>query len=162
MGETVKIRPAKESDVPGILKLIKELATYERAPEQVITSEASMLKDGFGPEPVYEALVAEDPTDGIIGTGVYFLAYSTWRGRILYLDDLVITEKHRQKGLGMRFFKELGKIALKNGADQLRWIVLDWNEPAIRFYQKINAELDGGWMNGTLRKEQIIKLAGDD
>lgn len=158
MSDRITIRKAKSEDVAAIHGLIKELAAYEKAPEQVITTEESMLRDGFGANPAYQAMVAEHSEEGIVGAAVYFAAYSTWRGRILYLDDLIITQRHRKQGIGSMMFKRLAEIALDEGMDQMRWVVLDWNQPAIAFYKKINAELDSEWMNGTLRKAQIEKL----
>jgi GNAT superfamily N-acetyltransferase len=158
MSDRITIQKAKPEDVAAIHSLIKELAAYEKAPEQVITTVESMLKDGFGPNPAYQAMVAVHSKEGIVGAAVYFAAYSTWRGRILYLDDLIITQRHRKRGIGSMMFKRLAEIALAEGMDQMRWVVLDWNQPAISFYKGINAELDGEWMNGTLRKAQIEKL----
>ncbi len=160
-GDTVDflVRPARPDDVPSMLMLVKELAEYEKEPLEVVATEESMLEDGFGDDPVYEALVAESTEFGVLGICIFYEAYSTWRGRILYLDDLVVSERFRGSGIGMKLFQQLINIANERPVNQIRWQVLDWNEPAINFYKKLSAELDPTWINGKLRREQIEKLA---
>lgn len=155
--EQIRIRKGKEEDVSAMLSLIKELALYEKAPEQVITSEKSMIKDGFGENPAYRSLVAETADGEVVAVAIYFQAYSTWRGRVLYLDDLVVREKYRSQGIGKLMFDRLIKEAEEMEVDQMRWVVLEWNEPAIRFYEKYKAELNPEWHLGFLRKEQITE-----
>ncbi len=151
------IRKAEPHDVPSMYKLIKELAVYEKAPEAVITSEASMLRDGFGEDKVYEGLVAViDNT--VVGVAIYYIAYSTWNGRIIYLDDFVVSEAYRRSGIGKLLFDEVGKISKDLGVNQFRWHVLDWNRPAINFYKKYSAVFDDGWITCKLGKDQIDKL----
>jgi GNAT superfamily N-acetyltransferase len=142
----ISIRFATPSDMPAVWALVHELAVYEKAPEQVITTPESMLADGFGEKPLFSCKVAETEAGDIIGIMLYYFAYSTWKGKILYLDDLVITEKYRNEGIGKRFVTELIEIAKANQAHQLRWHVLDWNTPAIQFYKKIGMELDAEWI----------------
>jgi len=150
----ITVRKGEKKDIPHALELVKELAVYERAPEEVITSVAQMEEDGFGENPVYRFLVAE--TAGkIIGMALYYTAYSTWKGRYIYLDDLIVTEKQRRTGAGKLLFDALLKEAKREGANQLRWHVLEWNTPAINFYKKYNASLDPEWITGKLSKEQI-------
>ncbi|NNM15952.1 MAG: GNAT family N-acetyltransferase [Bacteroidia bacterium] len=150
----IKIRKGTKDDVPAALALVKELATYEKEPEAVITTVESMLKDGFSEKPIYYLHVAE--LDGeVVGIAIYFIMYSTWKGRCLYLDDIVITEKHRRKGIGNLLFDEIVRETKKLNCKQMHWQVLDWNEPAINFYKKYNANLDGEWINGKLNMEQI-------
>ena len=146
-----RIRRGTATDLPAALALIQELAVYERAPEAVVTTVASMTRDGFGPDRVFEFLLAEAPSSGqLLGLALFFPAYSTWKGRMLYLEDLVVTEAARGQGIGLRLFEAVVAEARRQGAVRLRWQVLDWNEPAIRFYQRLGAHLDPEWLNGTL------------
>jgi len=151
----ITIRNAEPGDVPRMLALIKELALYEKAPDEVITTETSMLKDGFGEEKIYDSIVAE--ADGIVvGVAIFYVVYSTWKGRIIYLDDLVVTESHRRFGIGKKLFDELIRITKEAGVHQLRWHVLNWNTTAINFYKKYSASLDPDWISCKLTEEQIL------
>jgi GNAT superfamily N-acetyltransferase len=147
--KAVLIRRGTVADLPATLALIQELAVYERAPDAVVTTIASMTRDGFGPERVFEFLVAE-ADDQLLGIALYFPAYSTWKGRMLYLEDLVVTEAARGQGIGQLLFDAVVAEARRQGACRLRWQVLDWNAPAIRFYDRQAATLDPEWLNGTL------------
>lgn len=153
----ITIRKAEPRDVPAMLALIKELAVYEKAPDQVITTETSMLKDGFGDEKIYDSLVAEVDKK-VVGIGIFYIAYSTWKGKIIYLDDLVVTESYRRFGIGKKLFEEVSRITTEIGARQLRWHVLNWNTPAIEFYKKYHASLDPDWITCKLMGEQIRSL----
>lgn len=150
------IRKGDQNDVPGIFRLIKELAEFERAPEAVVNTEKMLLEDGFGPHSIYRVFVAEDAaTNEIIGIALYYTAYSTWKGRILYLDDLVVTETHRRFGIGRKLLNEVLKQAQHDKVNQIRWQVLDWNEPAIAFYKSVGVEFDGEWINCKMDQTQI-------
>ena len=151
----ITIRNAEPRDVPAMLALIKELALYEKAPDEVITTEASMLKDGFGEEKIYDSIVAE-AKGRVVGVAIYYVVYSTWKGRIIYLDDLVVTESFRRFGIGKKLFDELTRITKEAGVHQLRWHVLNWNMPAIKFYEKYHASLDPDWISCKLTREQIL------
>lgn len=142
----MQIRKGKPEDVPAALRLIKELAEFEKAPEQVTNTEAQMLEDGFGENPVFRMLVAETE-EGIIGIAIYFLKYSTWKGKGIYLDDIVVNEKFRGQGVGKKLFEAVKAEAIEEGCKQLHWQVLDWNEKAINFYKKFNSEFDAEWIN---------------
>lgn len=142
----MKIRFAKPEDMNAVWNLIYELAVYEKAPEEVITTPETMLKDGFGENPLFQCIVAEDESEQIVGTAVFYFAYSTWKGKIIYLDDLVVTESCRRGGVGQLLIDKLLEIAKSENVRQVRWHVLDWNEPAIRFYNKIGADLDSEWI----------------
>jgi len=148
------IRKGTKEDLPQVLGLIKELAIFERAPEAVINTAEDMIEDGFGKQPAYGLIVAED-NGIIIGIAIYYIRYSTWKGRGIYLEDLLVTESLRGKGIGKKLFEEVIKVAKEDNAKQISWQVLDWNETAINFYKKFNAELDGEWINGKLNAEQI-------
>jgi len=150
----VSIRKGEKRDIPQVLQLVKELALYERAPQEVITTVEQMEKDGFGENPIFRFLVAE-MEEVIIGIALYYTAYSTWKGKYIYLDDLIVTEKQRRTGAGKLLFDALLKEAKHEGANQMRWHVLEWNEPAINFYKKYNAVLDPEWITGRMSKEEI-------
>ena len=153
----ISIRTGTREDLPQVLALIKELAEYERAPQEVDNTVARMEQDGFGPEKVFDFLVAE--MDGkIVGLALYYWSYSTWKGKCMYLEDLVVTESHRRYGLGRLLFKELIQIAKQKDVRRLSWQVLEWNEPAIQFYKGIGAQLDPEWINGRLTYEQLKQL----
>ena len=130
------IRKGTKQDLSSVLDLIHELALFEKAPEQVTNSVNDMEEDGFGKNPVFNFYVAE-LNNKIIGIAVYFIKYSTWKGKGLYLDDLFVTEKFRGKGIGKKLFDIIIEEAKKINAKQLHWQVLDWNTPAIDFYKKI-------------------------
>ncbi len=153
-GLDMKIREGIKEDLPQVLALIKELAVYERASDAVDNSVERMEKDGFGPDKVFDFLVAEEDHN-IIGLALYYWSYSTWKGKCMYLEDFVVTEKHKRKGIGRRLFKALIQIAREKDARRLSWQVLDWNEPAINFYKSIGATLDPQWINGTLNYHDL-------
>ena len=153
----ISIRKSEAADVPEMLRLIKELATYEKAPDEVMTTEESMKNDGFGADPIFESLVAKW-NDKVIGTAIFYVAYSTWKGKMVYLDDIIITESMRGKGVGKLLFDEVAKFAKEVGANHFRWHVLDWNTPAIEFYKKYDASFDPSWITCKLTKEQLEKF----
>jgi len=148
------VRFATENDIPYVHALIKELAEYEKAPQEVTNTVNDMLKDGFGSNPIYKCLVAE--TDEVVsGMAIYFVKYSTWKGKGVYLDDIVVTETMRRLGIGKLLFDAVMKDVREMGAKQLHWQVLDWNEPALKFYKKYNADLDSEWVNCKLNEQQL-------
>lgn len=144
--------------MPQVHALIRELAEFERAPLEVTTTVLEMERDGFGENPIYKFFVAESE-EGIVGIALYYTAYSTWKGRTLYLEDLVVTERLRRTGIGRKLFNAVAQEAKETGAKRFRWQVLEWNEPAIAFYKNIGAELDGEWINCTMSEEQIQRYA---
>lgn len=149
MNKEVEIRFATADDMPAVLDLIRELAIYEHAEEQVTNTVEQLQKDGFGDNPVFECLVAEDE-DGVYGFALFYTSYSTWKGTCLYLEDLLVTSSKRRTGTGSILFETLIEIARERGAKRFEWQVLDWNEPAISFYKKYNADLDPEWINGKI------------
>lgn len=150
------IRKGCEEDVPGLLALIIELAIYEKQPEAVTVTEEQLVQGCFGPSSIADFLVAEKEGD-IIGIAFYYQKYSTWEGPCLFLEDLVVGENYRRLGVGKALFDELVEQARRLGSMRLEWQVLDWNKPAIQFYKKINAQLDGEWINCKFDKDQLEK-----
>lgn len=144
------IRKIIQSDFPEVLKLIKELAEYEKCLNEVETTPKSMAKD----HEIFEGFVAVI-NNKIIGTAIFFPNYSTWKGRCIYLEDIVVSKEYRNKGVGKKLFDEIVKFSKDFGAKRLMWQVLDWNEPAINFYKKIDSHFDGEWLNCKLTEEQI-------
>lgn len=140
------VRSARISDVPSIHQLIVELAIFEKAPEEMVNTVDQLTKDGFGQNPSYICFVAE--LDGVVvGISLCYVRYSTWKGRVLYLEDLIVTEKLRGNGIGKSLFEHTLNYSRDNGFYRLQWQVLDWNESAIDFYKTFDAEFDGEWLN---------------
>ncbi len=157
----ITLRTGEKKDLPAVMALVQELALYEKAPNEVITSVAQMERDGFGAQPVFYFFVAEE--EGVIvGMALYYFKYSTWKGRGIYLDDIVVTQPHRRRGIGKLLMDEMIRIAAREGAMKLEWQVLDWNTPAIEFYKKYQSELDGEWINCKLTHEQLQAAAKKD
>jgi GNAT superfamily N-acetyltransferase len=151
----INLRVAVKEDCPRLLDLVHELALFEKAPEEVTVTLEEFENAGFGKKPVWKTFVAE--VDGVIvGFALYYIRYSTWKGCRMYLEDLIVTEDWRGKGVGKLLFDRLIVEAREMGFNGMSWQVLDWNEPAIKFYKKYEAALDGAWINGSLSKEQIM------
>lgn len=143
----IQIREAKKEDCPRMMELIKELAEYEKAPEQVTVSFEHFVESGFGPHPVWWAYVAE--VDGEVeGFALYYIRYSTWKGQRIYLEDIIVTEKMRGHGIGKLLLDKLIEVAKQKKYSGMMWQVLDWNEPAINFYKKFpDVHFDPEWIN---------------
>lgn len=155
------IRRGTKADIPAVFELIKELALYEKAPEQVTNTIAMMEEDGFGVSPVYGFFVAVKQASGeIIGTAIYYYRYSTWKGKRLYLEDYIVTEAERGKGAGKLLFEKVMQQCLEDGCTGMMWQVLDWNEPAIHFYKKYDTEFEEGWVNCHLQAPEIRQMLG--
>lgn len=153
------VRKGIKKDLPAIFELIRELALYEKAPDEVTNTVAMMEKDGFGENPVFGFFVVEnDATNTIIGTAIYYYRYSTWKGKRLYLEDYIITEKERGKGAGKFLFERVLVKCLEDNCTGMMWQVLDWNEPAIKFYEKYGAVFEEEWLNCNLQSEDIKQL----
>jgi GNAT superfamily N-acetyltransferase len=143
---TITIRKATEADCDRMLELIKELAVYEKAPDEVTVTPQHFKESGFGPHPVWWAFVAE--ADGVIeGMALYYKRYSTWKGQRLYLEDIVVSEKMRGKGMGKLLMDRLIEEAKEKKFSAVVWQVLQWNEPAIHFYKKYDTIFDPEWIN---------------
>lgn len=143
------IRPANTQDIPAIFKLIQELATYERAPEQVINTPEQIHIDLFEDQ-ICSALVATNEMDEVIGFALYYISYSTWKGRCIYLEDFYVQENERKKGYGQALFDQVVQIAQQMGVKRMDWQVLEWNHTALNFYRRNHALLDPEWINGRL------------
>jgi GNAT superfamily N-acetyltransferase len=145
------IRKATVDDCPQIMDLIKELAAYEKAPDEVTVTLSHFIESGFGDKPIWEAFVAETHVNSkieIIGFALYYIRYSTWKGQRMYLEDLLVTYKMRGKGVGKFLFDALIEECTTQKYSGLVWQVLDWNEPAINFYKKFDGvKFDGEWVN---------------
>ena len=151
-----KIRKAKKEDAAFILQMIKELAKFERAPEKVTLTLEQLTKDGFNAKPLFEALILENSNGQSIGFALYYNRYSTWRGKTLYLEDLYIIPSERGSGLGIKVMEYLRREAIDTGCARFEWQVLDWNSPAIEFYEKLGAELDGEWINCRIEGDALL------
>jgi ribosomal protein S18 acetylase RimI-like enzyme len=162
----VTIRPATINDCPAMMQLINELAIYEKAPQEVTVQMDHFVQSGFGPNPVWWALIAtpsptsqnpaynggekENETNNILGFALYYVRYSTWKGQRMYLEDIIVTEQARGKGIGAMLMDSLIAEAKQKKFNGITWQVLDWNEPAINFYKKYNAKFDPEWINCSL------------
>lgn len=141
--------------MPQVHALIMELAEYEKAPNEVTNTLDDMRRDGFGERPIFEFFVAEADEEGIVGIALYYTAYSTWKGKMLFLEDLVVTSRLRRSGIGKKLFDAVAEEAKRVEAKRFRWQVLDWNESAIAFYKKIGSEISDEWLNCTMTEQQI-------
>jgi GNAT superfamily N-acetyltransferase len=148
------IRKGEKRDIGSLLDLIKELAEYEKAPNEVVVNANELKEDCFGDKPVFDFYVAEYD-EKIIGIALYYIKYSTWKGKCVFLEDIIVSEAYRQMGAGKKLFDAVVFVAKKLKVKRLEWQVLDWNKPAIGFYKKLNANFDDEWINCKLTQEQI-------
>jgi GNAT superfamily N-acetyltransferase len=146
----VKIRKAIKEDCPSMMELIHELAVYEKAPDEVTVDFGHFVESGFGKNPVWWAFVAE-AENKIVGFALYYIRYSTWKGQRMYLEDILVNEPWRGKGIGKLLFDQLIEEAKEKQLSGMMWQVLEWNEPAINFYKKYKGvNFDPEWVNGSL------------
>lgn len=150
------IRKGRKEDVNRVMELIRELAAYEKEPQEVETTVEEMVIDAFGEQPVFEFFVAEDQGAGeIIGLALYFYSYSTWKGKCLYLEDLVVTKAYRGQGAGRKLFDSIMEKAKETDCRRVVWQVLEWNKPAIEFYKLLGATMLPEWVTCRLVSDQI-------
>lgn len=153
--DQILIRPAVKADAAAMMVLIRELAEYEKEPEAVTVTLDHFIDSGFGVQPVWWALVAVIPAseireEQIVGFALYYIRYSTWKGQRMYLEDIIVNEAWRGKGIGGQLMDALIREAKHRKFSGMMWQVLDWNEPAINFYRKYEASFDGSWINTSL------------
>lgn len=154
---SIEIRKGIADDVARALQLVKELAAYEKAPNEVEVTIAEMTEWGFGSDKQFDFYVAI--LDGVIvGMALYYFKYSTWKGKCLFLEDIIVTESQRGKGLGKLLFDKVVQVSKEVKVRRMEWQVLDWNTPAIEFYKKYDASLDGEWVNCKLTNHQLEKM----
>jgi GNAT superfamily N-acetyltransferase len=153
------LRAATPEDVPTILALVRDLAAYEREPEAVVATEADFVRHGFGERPFFKVLLAE--ADGAVaGFALYFFGFSTWTGApVLYLEDLFVRAEQRKRGIGLSLMQALAREAKANGCRRFVWQVLDWNDPAIRFYESLGAIVLRKWLTVRMEGEALERLA---
>jgi len=155
----LKLRPALPADVPTIRSLIRELAEYEREPDLAVAKDTDLLRDGFGEKPRYQCVLALWNGE-VAGFAFYFHNYSTWQGRWgLYLEDLFVRPALRGNGIGKALLVELARIAVREGCGRFQWQVLDWNQPAIDFYEKLGAKALREWITMRIEGEALERLA---
>jgi GNAT superfamily N-acetyltransferase len=150
----MEIQKAQKFHLPEILKMIQELAEYEKAKDEVTISLSDLERDGFGSNPLFEVILAIE-NDKILGMAFYYFSYSTWKGKCIYLEDIIVKSEFRGKGIGSILFEEMINIAKSSDAKRMQWQVLDWNQEAIKFYKKYNADIDASWLNGRFNEAEI-------
>jgi GNAT superfamily N-acetyltransferase len=159
----LNIRPATSADVPQILAFVRELAAYEREPDAVLATEADLQRDGFGPVPRFYCLIAELKQDCHfvpVGFALYFYNYSTWRGHHgIHIEDLFVRPEHRGKGIGKALLTRVAAIAVEQGCHRLQWDVLEWNTPAIGFYEQMGAKMLTEWRTMRVSHHALPDLA---
>ncbi len=154
---SIVIRTGTKADIPFALNLVKELAVYEKAPNEVEVTIEEMTEWGFGTDKQFDFFVALE-NDVIVGLALYYYKYSTWKGKCLFLEDIIVTESQRGKGLGKLLFDKVVQVSKEQKVRRMEWQVLDWNTPAIEFYKKYDATLDGEWVNCKLTNHQLEKM----
>ena len=150
------IRKAEKKDSLAILNLIKELALFEKEPESVKLKLSDIENDGFGTKPLFECIVAEI-NNRIIGMAIYYPRYSTWNGPTIHLEDLIVSEQYKGKGIGTQLYSNFIKMALNSGVKRVEWNVLDWNSPAINFYKKSGAKVLDDWRSVQMHRSEMKK-----
>lgn len=138
------IRKGTQNDMANVLELIKELAIYEKEPDAVVIKESDLIRDGFGENPLFYTFVAE-VNHKIVGVALYYYRYSTWKGKTVHLEDLIVREEMRGTGIGFELYSEIIKQGKKDNVRRIEWNVLDWNTPAIKFYEKSGARILEDW-----------------
>jgi GNAT superfamily N-acetyltransferase len=154
------IRKGIPEDMKAVLELIQELAIFEKEPEAVVISEKDLIRDGFGDTPLFHVFVAElesNPKE-IVGIALYYYRYSTWKGKTIHLEDLVVKQSMRNNGIGNALYSEIIKQAKKDGVRRIDWNVLDWNTNAIEFYKKSGAKVLDDWRVAQMDEEAITRF----
>lgn len=151
------VRKASQEDMPSVLSLIQQLAVYEREPDAVEVTVEDLERDGFGENPLFNCFVAE--TEGkIIGMALFYFRYSTWKGKTVHLEDLMVDEAYRGHGIGFQLYKKVMEFAAENNLKRVEWVVLDWNAPAINFYKNTGATIFSEWNTVQFDEDSIHKF----
>lgn len=140
----MNIRKGKPEDMKSVLELIQELAIFEKEPDAVLITVDDLVRDGFGEKPLFHVFIAEVEQE-IVGIALYYYRYSTWKGKTIHLEDLIVKEKMRGTGLGSALYSEIMKQGKKDNVRRIEWNVLDWNTPAVKFYENSGARILDGW-----------------
>jgi len=151
------IRKASQNDMPSVLELIQELATFEKEPDAVVVTVEDLIRDGFSENPLFHCFVAEVDNE-IIGMALYYYRFSTWKGKTIHLEDLIVKESKRGRGAGFALYKEIIKNGKAENVRRIEWNVLDWNTPAIDFYEKSGAKVLGDWRVVQMHEEGIKRF----
>ena len=154
------IRKGLREDMPAVLELIKELATFEKEPDAVVVTVNELVKDGFCDNPLFMTFVAEKDAE-IIGMALFYYRYSTWKGKTIHLEDLIVKEDKRGTGAGSALYKEVLKFAKKEGVRRVEWVVLNWNQHAIEFYERSGATILQDWLTVQMHEEGITQFTLD-
>lgn len=153
----MNIRKGTIKDMPRVLELIKELAVFEKQPDAVVVTVADLERDGFGSNPLFQILVAELDVE-ITGIALFYNRYSTWKGKTIHLEDLIVSEKYRGSGIGMKLYEAVMREAKSQNVRRVEWNVLDWNTPAISFYEKTGAVVFKDWLVAQMDEERLINF----
>ena len=152
-----QVRKATKNDMPSVLKLINELAVYEREPDAVEVTVADLERDGFSDQPLFNCFVAQ-AEDKIVGMALFYNRYSTWKGKTIHLEDLIVNEDYRGKGIGMQLYKKVMQFALEEKIKRVEWVVLDWNTPDVNFYKNTGASVFSEWDTVQFDQDSIKKF----
>lgn len=153
----IEICKAEKKHMPQVLELIKELAVFEKEPDAVKITSETLLKEGLGKDPLFTCFVAE-VDNAVVGIALTYFVFSTWRGRTLHLEDLIVTQRMRGKGIGMALYKRVMQFGKDSGVAQVKWIVLDWNTPAIDFYEKTGAVFYKNWYIAAMNDAKLTSF----
>ena len=153
----MNIRKGTIKDMPRVLELIQELAVFEKQPDAVVVTVADLERDGFGSNPLFQILIAELDVE-ITGIALFYNRYSTWKGKTIHLEDLIVSEKYRGSGIGMKLYEAVMREAKSQNVRRVEWNVLDWNTPAISFYEKTGAVVFKDWLVAQMDEERLINF----
>lgn len=154
------IRKGQKDDMPAVLQLIKELAAFEKEPDAVVITVDELVRDGFGEKPLFMTFVAEQDNE-IIGMALFYYRYSTWKGKTIHLEDLIVKESKRGTGAGSALYKQVLKFAKREGVRRVEWVVLNWNKHAIEFYERSGATILQDWLTVQMHEEGITQFTLD-